>query len=630
MHDLESSKMKTPEQHYLLVGQRGAGKSTLLSRIKYAVEDSVKLRPVLIPILFGEEQYNVGELANLWENVAQVLEDYHGFDGLYGEMEKYIHDKNFEEKCWDILELALDKKGRKLLLLIDNIGDMFKKIGELEVRRLRELLQTKSQVRVIAGSPFYLESLLDYKQPLFEFFKVMRLDELSSGETFHLLLKLGEIHGERGKIEKIIKETPGRVESLRTLTGGVPRTIALMFNIFIEHEHENSLKDLDKILDNVTPLYKHRMDDLPAQQQKIVDAVAKHWDPISVKDLKNRVRLESKVISAQLRQLEKDQVVQKMETGTKNHEYILKERFFNIWYLMRYGRKDDKQKVIWLVRFLESWCTDEEIKERVVQFIEQVKKSRIDKDKSSFLGEAYTSLRTLKVETKMLLDESLPEHRSNLKFTSKEIDEIVKNKIKEKDFKSIIKWLSFRKTFAEKDKLILLRIMVKEEVVDIDLIKYAHELFEQNSKESKPLQSVYEVYRTILLIATEILGIELLYAGSFDEAINSQIKILKAIGETLGQDEDFDIFSSLGFELRIILTGLRLFYLNGQYHSLVKIFEQNEIFLQKGNKALKFSEIFNPIYLALKFLDPDGKKVNIAPEKEAIVRLIRDSITAKN
>ena len=34
MHDLESSDMKHPEQHYLLVGPRGSGKTTLLNRIK--------------------------------------------------------------------------------------------------------------------------------------------------------------------------------------------------------------------------------------------------------------------------------------------------------------------------------------------------------------------------------------------------------------------------------------------------------------------------------------------------------------------------------------------------------------------------------------------------------------------
>jgi hypothetical protein len=51
--------------------------------------------------------------------------------------------------------------------------------------------------------------------------------------------------------------------------------------------------------------------------------------------------------------------VSKIQTGTKNNIYILKERFFNIWYLMRYGRKNDKKRVLWLTRFLEAWFKTE-------------------------------------------------------------------------------------------------------------------------------------------------------------------------------------------------------------------------------------------------------------------------------
>lgn len=272
-------------QNLIRRSQRGTGKTTLLNRIKYAVEDTDSLKEWLIPIVFSEEQYNISELANLWENIAQVLDDYYGFDGIHEEMERYSGRKNFEEMCWDVLEKGLDEVGKKIVLLIDNIGDFFKKIDEIEVRRFREILQTKSQLRVIAASPLYLESLLDYKQPMFEFFKVIRLESLDSAGTRDLLLKLAEVHSEEERIGKIILEAPERIEVLRILTGGVPRTIAMMFNIFIEHEHENSLKDLENILDAVTPLYKHRMDDLPPQQQKIVDAVAKHWDPIGVKQL---------------------------------------------------------------------------------------------------------------------------------------------------------------------------------------------------------------------------------------------------------------------------------------------------------------------------------------------------------
>lgn len=413
MSDIESSDMSKPEQHYLLVGQRGTGKTTMLLRIKYAIEDSEKLKDFLIPISFNEEQYNITELANLWESVAHFLEDYHGFTGLSEEMGKQYEKPDFEERCYEILEKSLKENNKKILLLIDNIGDLFKKIGDKEVRRLREILQTKKYVRLIAGSPFYLDNILDYTQPFFEFFKIKRLDGLNQQETEKLLLKLGDVYDEKEKIERIITKTPERIETLRILTTGVPRTIALMFRIFIDHEHESSIKDLERVLDAVTPLYKHRMDDLPTQQQKIIDAVAKNWDAISVKELKPKVRLDSKVISAQLRQLEKNQVIEKRETGTKNHVYLLRERFWNIWYLMRYGRKTDSERVIWLVRFLESWCSKDDFEKRIETYISQINGGQLDEETVKFYAEVYTSLKDISTNQKYLLKKNIPHNIAN-------------------------------------------------------------------------------------------------------------------------------------------------------------------------------------------------------------------------
>jgi energy-coupling factor transporter ATP-binding protein EcfA2 len=626
MSDLESSEMKTPEQHYLLVGQRGAGKSTLLNRIKYAVEDSAKLKPILIPILFGEEQYNVGELANLWENVAQVLEDYHGFDGIYDEMEHHVHESDFEEKCWDILESALDGKNKKLLLLIDNVGDMFIKIEELQVRRLRELLQTKPCIRLIAGSPFYLESLLDYKQSFFEFFKVVRLDELTSDETISLLLKLGEIHNEKDKIEKIIKESPGRVESLRTLAGGVPRTIALMFNIFIEHENESSLKDLDKILDNVTPFYKHRMDDLPTQQQKIVDAVAKNWDPIGVKDLKDRVRLEGKIISAQLRQLEKNQVVSKQHTVTKNHLYLLKERFFNIWYLMRYGRKDDKQRVLWLVRFLESWCTDEEIENRINEFIKKTKLKQINETEKDFFAETYASLTKLKTNYKILLRESFPQTGRNIQFTNEEIDKIVEEKLDQQDFEIAIDLLSNKKDLTTENKISVMKAQSDAKSSE-EIRSLAKKVLFDRIDQNKPILAACQIWLNSFGIYAATRIQYMIEKGAFEGASQLLRLELGAMVLMMQMIKDFEYFSDIKLELLLLASSIRDMYLGGQYDSLVKIFEESEIDNETG--ILKYSEIFNPIYLALLSLNPEGKIVNIASEKMVIVQQIVETITKK-
>lgn len=614
MHDLETSSMKTPEQHYLLVGQRGSGKTTLLNRIKYAVEDSGNLNSWLIPVIFSEEQYNMSELANLWESVGQVLEDYHGFEDIAVKIDKEVASANFEESAYEILEAELKKKGKKLLLLIDNIGDFLKKLDDKEIRRLREILQSRPYLRIIAGSPFYLESLLDYKQPFFEFFKVLRLDGLSKVETESLLRKLGEVYEAQDKINFIIEKTPERVETLRILTGGVPRTIALMFRIFIENEHNNSINDLEKILDAVTPLYKHRMDDLPTQQQKIVDAVAKHWDPITVKELKGRVRMESKIVSAQLRQMEKDQVIEKRESGSKNHYYLLRERFFNIWYLMRYGRKFDRQRVIWLVRFLESWCSNSDIEQRVLSFIEEIKEKKLTPENIDFFGTVYTSIQNLTLRAKAGLKQVVPPPiRSQIDLTDEELTKLAEEAVNKESFLEALTWLSELKNMTETHKRTVVRIMAKA-TKKISWNVLGSKLIESWLDEGILSKSQVFVILIGLLVQTPMLNDQ-------PEQIRTRLEFSLFMIEVCREDDDTQQHV-LGIEARMLVLFLSEMYKASLINSAIEAFEN-------ASRGVPLKVFFEPIYFALLILAGKMDYSQLPGEKVELIRNIASEITKK-
>ncbi len=160
----------------------------------------------------------------------------------------------------------------------------------------------------------------------------------------------------------------------------------MLFNIFVEEQTQSTIQDLYKLLDEVTPLYKHRMDDLKPNQQKIVYEVAMNWDGISVKELAEKTKMESKTVSAQLNLLSKNQIIEKVKTDTKNNFYRLQERFLNIWYLMRLGNKRQHDRVVWLVRFLDNWCNEDEMQRRVDLFL---KDQEIAKNIKELLNEVY-------------------------------------------------------------------------------------------------------------------------------------------------------------------------------------------------------------------------------------------------
>ncbi|UCH94578.1 MAG: ATPase, partial [Candidatus Aminicenantes bacterium] len=242
-------------------------------------------------------------------------------------------------------------------LFIDNFGDMLAKFRRKERQRLREVLIQCSDIRIVGGSSVVMEFYYDYSEPFFEFFKVLPLEGLNQKETEELLLQLSETY-KTDIVKDIVKNNPGRIEALRRLTSGVPRTIILLFEIFLDHKKGDSFQDLEIILDRVTPLYKHRMGDLPSQKQDIIDTIALNWDAVGVKEIARKTRIPSKAVSAHLNELKKNRIIVKIPTSTKNNLYQVGERFFNIWYLMRHGRKRERNKVLWLVRFLESWCSE--------------------------------------------------------------------------------------------------------------------------------------------------------------------------------------------------------------------------------------------------------------------------------
>lgn len=405
--DIKQGAMKYPEQHYLIQGQRGMGKTTLLLRLKYEIENTPELNSWLVPVFFNEESYDLTSLSNLWEKLFKYLDDeWQTGSTYYKQTDAFVGLPNYEKLCFNLLLDILHTEKKKLVIFFDNFGQLFlEQLSEKEQHRFREILMHNADIRIIGASAVVLQDLHDYSMPFFEFFKIINLEGLNKDETVELIRKLEE------KSEKPIdlEKNKAKIETLAILTSGVIRTVMLIYEVILADQDGSALRDLETILDRITPLYKHRIEDLPVQQRKIVDVIAKKWDAISTKEIAENIRengqpMPTKLISAQLQQLERNNVIEKKQTNTKNHLYQLNERFFNIWYLMRNGDRNDKCKVIWLTKFLELWYEDEKaLGEFVKHHISHLQSGKYHAYSAIMMAEALSRSSKLDLESQAIL-----------------------------------------------------------------------------------------------------------------------------------------------------------------------------------------------------------------------------------
>lgn len=443
------------KQNFLIIGQRGAGKTTLVYRLKYGIEDTESLGRKIITIMFSEEQYNLSDLTDFFMAIASYLEDYNGWNGLTNEIESIIHkDLHNESLLFELLEVRIKSKQKHVIIFIENINIFLKKIEEKGRNQLKVFLKKSEVFQIVGTSTSVNDGNINFSEEFYDFLEKISLDGLDKESCVRLLLKISRQFGEDVQIQNIIDNHPGRVEALRRLTGGNPRIISYLFQIFIDNENGKAIRDLYLLSDNLTFLYKYELDQLSSQQQKVVDVIAKKWDAVGVKEIAKLTRLESKNISSILSVLEKNQVIEKVTTDTKNKLYRIKERFMNIWYLMRFGRKQDKENVIWLVKFFDAWCDQSELSMRALSYINKLQGGNYDLEAAIDMGIMFLSCQkiseSLKWELYKAAKSNLPEKmRKEVQLSKENISGIVRSYIEKGDFDQAIE---IAEEVVDKDK----------------------------------------------------------------------------------------------------------------------------------------------------------------------------------
>jgi Flp pilus assembly protein TadD/energy-coupling factor transporter ATP-binding protein EcfA2 len=376
---VRDNKPDQPPQHVLLLGPRGMGKTTLLCAVSGSIvtaqnsQPNVDLKQQWQPVIFDEESRRIGDLADFWLECIRQWEsardsspiESRRIDALLALPESEIEDQARKE----FLKLV-DASGKRALLLIDNINDIFSAIHHNEpLMRLRSFLMADSRVMIIGAATQWFSDVTHVDKPFFEFFREFELAALNFEEMKDCLRGIAEARGDQAVLDAL-ERRPGSIKSLHILTGGNPRLIRTFYRMLNEGMNGELRQQLERLIDDYTPYLKAIIDALPRQQQRVLDAIALEWNPCDVATVARVTRIPSNQVSAQIRAMTKLGLVNEVEAiGTqKKKAYMLTDRFSNIHYLMRHGRSGQR-RMHWFVTTLRVLFDDHQFADSAARTI---------------------------------------------------------------------------------------------------------------------------------------------------------------------------------------------------------------------------------------------------------------------
>lgn len=381
---LQQLRLTAPTQaarHLLVVAPRGYGKTSLLRRISIAARTEAEFNTHFIALSFREEQHNVISLDVFWRNcliaMLEAREDEGADPAEIASLEALCkhhavrhllkRDEQDGEPAWQAFHAHCQHLGRRPVLLIDNLDSLLAGLTDQHQWGLRRVLQREHGPWLMAAASRYPESTHDTNAAFFDFFRIQTLDRLSDSEVMLCLRTLATHRGESGKkVIDLINTDPGRISALNTLSGGNPRTLAVLYSVLEAHMSEDILSQLNSMLDTFTGWYQARTEELPLQTRAVFDALALNWDPMTAAALGAATGLDTPTVSSHLARMEKLGFAEAVSLSSKRkgrNGYQVSERFFNIWYLMRHGPRSTQRAVKFLTTFLQSCFNTNELRE---------------------------------------------------------------------------------------------------------------------------------------------------------------------------------------------------------------------------------------------------------------------------
>jgi tetratricopeptide (TPR) repeat protein len=352
------------KEHSLLIGMRGMGKTHLVSLVYHRVKAMPELQDKLLIAWLREEEWGVDSWLDLVMRIFRaVAEDRGSADsGMAQDLLDQFYKDGFESAKGSATKFLRDLIGKRtLLLIIENMDDLFQGLGEQGQQEFRAFLQEYRCCTVLATTPAMFRGVESREMPFYGFFHPCYLESIKVDEAVKMLGQIAgltTVRDEHHDLATYLQSAEGRarVRAVHHLAGGNPRVYTL-FAQFMTRESLDDLVDaFMKMLDDLTPYYQARMKELSNQQRKIVELLVDRRQAVMVKDIGDTCFIDQRAVASQLRELKKKGYVVSNEVGRESF-YELRE------VLMRFCMEVKKFRGRWIemiLDFLKVWYRPEQ------------------------------------------------------------------------------------------------------------------------------------------------------------------------------------------------------------------------------------------------------------------------------
>ncbi|MEG4056540.1 MULTISPECIES: tetratricopeptide repeat protein [unclassified Microcoleus] len=365
--DLIRVSALTDNKHFkLLIGPRGIGKTHLVSLIYHRVAKMEDLQDKLLIAWLQEEEWGIASFLDLLRGIFRAIAKEYpaAYEAeLHDDVEK-LYDLSPEQAEFKAAELLRDFVGKRaLLLIVENLEDVFSGLGDFGQKQLRAYIQNNSFLTILATSQSLFDGVKLSNNPFYEFFDLHELDEFKLDDAVALLNHIAKFEG-NSDLASFIQSPTGRdrIKVVHYLSGGSPR-VYIVFSAFLmtPESLDKLVEPFMEMLDSLTPYYQDRMKYLSNQQRKIVDFLCDRGGAAPVKQIAKRCFIEQRTVSSQLKDLRDKGYVKTEEIGRESW-YELREP------LMRFClevKKQRNQPIRLIVDFIRVWYTRQELQQRL-------------------------------------------------------------------------------------------------------------------------------------------------------------------------------------------------------------------------------------------------------------------------